>query len=47
MGYSVFIPHLYTEVRGILIAYKPIIRFIDPCASSMEIVEYNYTTQGQ
>lgn len=38
MGYSRFTPHLNTEVEGLLIAYKPIIPFIDPCASSVEIV---------
>ena len=28
----------YYRVEGVLIAYKPIIRFIDPCASSVEMI---------
>jgi hypothetical protein len=38
MKFSVFNPHLNTELEGVLITYKLIIRFIDPCASSVEIV---------
>jgi len=29
---------IYSTGVGVLIAYKPIIRFIDPCASSVEMV---------
>lgn len=48
MGYSRFTSHLDTGVEGVLIAYKPIIHFIDPCASSVEmVVDYNRTTQGK